>query len=152
MKRAGVMRRGSISACGWRRTILASALFQGRNALVSALQRNKSGPEMRLLHAGGSIALLSGINRSCVRKGGAVVVAIVVIVAATLFGYGVVWLLGREPLTTADLAIGVLTGLCGVALARTVMGGSFEGALIVACVAALALQTLRRRSGLELVE
>lgn len=80
------------------------------------------------------------------------VVAIVVIVAATLFGYGVVWLLGREPLTTADLAIGVLTGLCGVALARTVMGGSFEGALIVACVAALALQTLRRRSGLELVE
>jgi multisubunit Na+/H+ antiporter MnhE subunit len=81
-----------------------------------------------------------------------VVAAIVVVMAATFFGYGVVWLLGREPLTTADVAVGVLTGLGGVALARAVMGGSFEGALIVACVAALALQTLRRRSNLEVVE
>jgi uncharacterized protein with ACT and thioredoxin-like domain len=78
--------------------------------------------------------------------------AIVVIVAATLFGYGVVWLLGREPLTTADLAVGGLAGVAGVALARSLMGGSLEGALLAACMAALALQTLRRRSGLEPVE
>lgn len=79
--------------------------------------------------------------------------AFVVIVAATIFGYGVVWLLWREPFTTADVAIGGLAGFCGAALARSLMGGSLEGALLVACGAALALQTLRGRQGaLERVE
>jgi multisubunit Na+/H+ antiporter MnhB subunit len=76
------------------------------------------------------------------------VVALVVCVVATLFGYGVVRLFGREPFTTADLGVGALAGLGGLALT----GGSVEGALVLACLIALGLQTLRRRTSLERVE
>ncbi|HWQ15420.1 MAG TPA: hypothetical protein VNL77_21645 [Roseiflexaceae bacterium] len=75
--------------------------------------------------------------------------AIIVILVTTAFGYGIHWLLAREPLTTVDLAVGALAGFAGAALARALMAGSVGGALLVGCALALGLQALRQRPALE---
>ena len=70
--------------------------------------------------------------------------AIIVILATTLFGYGITWLLEREPLTTADLALVAPTGFAWVLLARALAGNSLEIGLLFGCGLALTLQRLRR--------
>lgn len=77
---------------------------------------------------------------------------VLIIVCATAFGYGINWLIGRGPLTTADLAVGALAGFAGMGLSRAYMSGGLVGALLVAFALALGLQAFRQRSSLERVE
>ncbi|MEN9936137.1 MAG: hypothetical protein RLZZ387_2716 [Chloroflexota bacterium] len=79
-------------------------------------------------------------------------ITIAVIVVTTAFGYGVTWLLWREPLTTADLAFGALAGFAGLSLAQVGAGGRPEVGFVLALALSLGLQALRRRSPLDRVE
>ena len=79
-------------------------------------------------------------------------IALLVIGAATLFAYGVRWLVERAPLSTADLAVGAMAGVAGLALTRSALGSRPDAALLLACATALCLQALRRAPGLRRVE
>lgn len=76
------------------------------------------------------------------------IAAVMVVVATTAFGYGFSLLFERRPLSTADLAVGALAGLAGLALARAFTTGGAEVGLLIACCVALCLQMLRGRAAL----